>query len=284
MSYLYSRGVFTPGQLMESKANARSQDIYWFDSNDERVSDAVTVRLLVSMIDSIIAHFNGHVPYKICGRSRAMLAIYPSNGTHYVKHVDNPIKDGRCITSIYYCNQNWNAKKEGGCFRLFPDTSDVPLDIEPRGDRLLFLWSDRRNPHEVRPVFRDRYAVTVWYFDTDEKLAALARRRKQDEFEETKKHMQHLRSVLFDNEETSQLQLPPFKDCEKLESNELSSLDNIPVQSDIFHPAVSLLQNNRYEPVLKQNRPVNVETVSCCCFKSVSLPRSLIKLRWSLIR
>lgn len=40
-----------------------------------------------------------------------MLAIYPSNGTHYVKHIDNPMKDGRCITAIYYCNQNWNVEK-----------------------------------------------------------------------------------------------------------------------------------------------------------------------------
>lgn len=46
--------------------------------------------------------------------------------------------------------------QDGGCFRLFPETSDVPLDIEPRADRLLLLWSDRRNPHEVRPVYRDR--------------------------------------------------------------------------------------------------------------------------------
>lgn len=49
-----------------------------------------------------------------------------------------------------------NIFQDGGCFRLFPSTSDVPIDIEPRADRLLLLWSDRRNPHEVRPVYRDR--------------------------------------------------------------------------------------------------------------------------------
>lgn len=27
-------------------------------------------------------------------------------------------------------------------------------------------------PHEVLPTFRDRYAITVWYFDTEERAKA----------------------------------------------------------------------------------------------------------------
>uniref|UniRef100_A0A3Q3WQQ2 hypoxia-inducible factor-proline dioxygenase n=1 Tax=Mola mola TaxID=94237 RepID=A0A3Q3WQQ2_MOLML len=100
-----------------------------------------------------------------------MVACYPGNGTGYVKHVDNPSHDGRCITCIYYLNKNW-TEEHGGVLRIFPEGKSYVADVQPLFDRLLFFWSDRRNPHEVQPSYSSRYAITVWYFDAAERAEA----------------------------------------------------------------------------------------------------------------
>lgn len=138
-----------------------------------------------------------------------MIACYPGSGAHYVMHVDNPNQDGRVITAIYYLNLNWNANMSGGALRylqlfkiisnicdinydlycrIFPEHGKDVAYIEPIFDRIIFFWSDRRNPHEVQPSHRTRYAITVWYFDADEREKALTRYRR-------KKDMQHCKST-----------------------------------------------------------------------------------------
>ncbi|KAI3353740.1 hypothetical protein L3Q82_004973 [Scortum barcoo] len=104
--------------------------------------------------------------------SQAMVACYPGNGAGYVRHVDNPNGDGRCITCIYYLNKNWEVKKQGGLLQIYPEGKNVVANIEPLFDRLLIFWSDRRNPHEVKPAYSTRYAITVWYFDAKERAEA----------------------------------------------------------------------------------------------------------------
>uniref|UniRef100_A0AAY4CVT0 hypoxia-inducible factor-proline dioxygenase n=2 Tax=Denticeps clupeoides TaxID=299321 RepID=A0AAY4CVT0_9TELE len=101
-----------------------------------------------------------------------MVACYPGNGTGYVRHVDNPNGDGRCITCIYYLNKNWDVKVHGGLLQIYPEGRCVVANIEPVFDRLLIFWSDRRNPHEVKPAYATRYAITVWYFDAKERAEA----------------------------------------------------------------------------------------------------------------
>ncbi|KAG7249505.1 hypothetical protein CRUP_011314, partial [Coryphaenoides rupestris] len=87
------------------------------------------------------------------GNFCAMVACYPGDGTGYVRHVDNPNGDGRCITCIYYLNKNWDVKNQGGLLQIYPEGKNVVANIEPLFDRLLIFWSDRRNPHEVKPAF-----------------------------------------------------------------------------------------------------------------------------------
>lgn len=70
-------------------------------------------------------------------------------------------------------------QKKGGKLRMFPQGHDFVADIEPKFDRVLFFWSDRRNPHEVQPAYDIRFAITVWYFDADERNQALLRYQQQ---------------------------------------------------------------------------------------------------------
>ncbi|CAK6442269.1 unnamed protein product [Pipistrellus nathusii] len=171
---LHDTGRFTDGQLVSQKSDSskdiRGDQITWIEGKEPGCE---TIGLLMSRMDDLIRHCNGKLGnYKINGRTKAMVACYPGNGTGYVRHVDNPNGDGRCVTCIYYLNKDWDAKVSGGILRIFPEGKAQFADIEPKFDRLLFFWSDRRNPHEVQPAYATRYAITVWYFDADERARA----------------------------------------------------------------------------------------------------------------
>ncbi|XP_003215910.2 egl nine homolog 1 isoform X2 [Anolis carolinensis] len=171
---LHHTGRFTDGQLVSQKSDSsrdiRGDKITWVEGKEPGCK---AIGKLMNSMDDLIRHCNGKLGnYKINGRTKAMVACYPGNGTGYVRHVDNPNGDGRCVTCIYYLNKDWDAKTSGGILRIFPEGKAQFADIEPKFDRLLFFWSDRRNPHEVQPAFATRYAITVWYFDADERARA----------------------------------------------------------------------------------------------------------------
>uniref|UniRef100_A0A8P4GK57 hypoxia-inducible factor-proline dioxygenase n=1 Tax=Dicentrarchus labrax TaxID=13489 RepID=A0A8P4GK57_DICLA len=178
---MHRSGALQDGRLAGSvpgvhRRNIRGDKICWV-SGSERGCEAIS--FLLNLIDKLISVCASRLGCKaIRERSKAMVACYPGNGAGYVKHVDNPNFDGRCITCIYYLNKNWNAKEHGGILRIFPEGKSYVADIKPLFDRLLFFWSDRRNPHEVQPSYSTRYAITVWYFDSEER--AEAKRRFRD--------------------------------------------------------------------------------------------------------
>nr|APD76529.1 egl-9 family hypoxia-inducible factor 3 [Megalobrama amblycephala] len=167
-------GILNDGQLARRssgvcRTNIRGDKITWVNGT-ERGTEAIN--FLLTLIDKLISLCVGQLGKSIYARSKAMVACYPGNGAGYVKHVDNPNADGRCVTCIYYLNKNWNAKEHGGLLRIFPEGKSYVADIEPLFDRLLLFWSDRRNPHEVQPSYATRYAITVWYFDSEERAEA----------------------------------------------------------------------------------------------------------------
>ncbi|MBN3300983.1 EGLN3 protein, partial [Amia calva] len=172
---MHSAGLLQDGQLAGRRAgvsrrSVRGDKIAWVGGTEKGCE---AVNFLLSLIDKVVMLCIGRLgKNNIRERSKAMVACYPGNGTGYVKHVDNPNGDGRCVTCIYYLNKNWEAKEHGGVLRIFPEGKSYVADIEPIFDRLLFFWSDRRNPHEVQPSYATRYAITVWYFDSEERAEA----------------------------------------------------------------------------------------------------------------
>uniref|UniRef100_A0A8C7XLD6 hypoxia-inducible factor-proline dioxygenase n=1 Tax=Oryzias sinensis TaxID=183150 RepID=A0A8C7XLD6_9TELE len=178
---MHGSGALHDGRLAGSapgvqRRTIRGDKIAWV-SGSERGCEAIG--FLLNLIDRLISVCAGRLGNKaIRERSQAMVACYPGNGAGYVKHVDNPNGDGRRLTCIYYLNKNWNVKEHGGVLRIFPDGKAYVADIKPLFDRLLVFWSDRRNPHEVQPSFSTRYAITVWYFDFEERAEAKRRFKK----------------------------------------------------------------------------------------------------------
>ncbi|XP_059148010.1 uncharacterized protein LOC131935563 [Physella acuta] len=179
--------------------NIRSDKIKWIEGNEKELPNAMKV---LNTMDSITSFFSFHLENCfIQGRTKGMVACYPGNGGYYRRHVDNPSMDGRRITCILYLNKEWNVLTDGGLLRIFPSNHTQSVDIAPLANRLLFFWSDKRNPHEVQPCYRDRYAMTVWYFDVQERENAKIEELKQEterinvlitELEEKKKKLDQL--------------------------------------------------------------------------------------------
>lgn len=215
---LYQNGLFRDGQLVSesvpgSARQIRSDQIIWVEGTEQPCS---AVGYLVRILDTLVAGCNAsklgqfHALH-IRRRTKAMLACYPGKHSKYVRHVDNPNRDGRCITSIYYLNKDYDRmvspkrlsshallttsgllpQKDGGVLRLFPQMDEnIVADIEPKFNRVIFFWSDRRNPHEVMPSSRMRFAITVWYFDENERAMA------QQKYEQNNRRFPNHKAVI----------------------------------------------------------------------------------------
>ncbi|XP_073690657.1 egl nine homolog 1 [Garra rufa] len=131
---LHQTGKFTDGQLVSQKSDC-SKDIRGDKITwiEGKEPGCEKIRFLMSRMDDLVRNCNGK------------LGNYSING---------------------------RTKENGGVLRIFPEGKAQFADIEPKFDRLVLFWSDRRNPHEVQPAYSTRYAITVWYFDADERARA----------------------------------------------------------------------------------------------------------------
>ncbi len=175
---IHAKEEMHSGQLSGTvtSESIRGDLVKWVDG---KVKGTENIALHMCRTDALLRQLNKMISYHtIEGRTQAMVACYPGAETRYRKHVDNPYQDGRCITTLYYLNKDYDRMVNGGVLRLYPHGGDEYVDIEPILDRLVLFWSDKRNPHEVLPSHTTRYAITLWYFDKEERDAEHQRLRK----------------------------------------------------------------------------------------------------------
>ena len=139
------------------------------------------------------AKAGGTATQPLCVPQETQLAVYGPTGTFYRPHRDGYTFSWahgplgwfqlrglrlRAVTAILYLNDNgpgsaqpWRAS-DGGCLRVYLDQRALQssstaheahyVDIPPVGGRLV-IFDAQKVLHEVRPNFRDRAALTVWF-------------------------------------------------------------------------------------------------------------------------
>ncbi|KAM4595946.1 prolyl hydroxylase EGLN3-like, partial [Polymixia lowei] len=108
---MHRSGMLQDGRLAAtgrvSRTDIRGDKTAWVSGPE---SGCEAINFLLTLIDKLVSLCICRLGKSVIReRSKAMVACYPGNGTGYVKHVDNPNGDGRCVTCIYYLNKNWNA-------------------------------------------------------------------------------------------------------------------------------------------------------------------------------
>lgn len=141
------------------------------------------IKELMAAVDLLVYDLRAKVP-KLAGlyeRSDAMLALYPGEGARFARHIDNTTGDGRRLTVLVYLNPDWTHEM-GGALRLFPVTGSSErhkaIDIYPEAGRLAMFYS-AEVAHEVLPTFGQRHAITLWYYDADERKIAVEQALKE---------------------------------------------------------------------------------------------------------
>jgi len=136
-------------------------------------------------MDALKAELNEAVDFQ-CSKVSIQAAVYPGNGTRYVKHLDS-CKGGpnRRLTVLFYPNIDWKAG-DGGELRLYLPLKKekakhgekevvVPegktgeaakrkaeiIDVEPTGNKVVVFLSDCVE-HEVLRSNTKRAALTMW--------------------------------------------------------------------------------------------------------------------------
>ncbi|XP_078287149.1 uncharacterized protein egln2 isoform X2 [Rhinoraja longicauda] len=114
---LHRNGTLMDGRVVSPLTvptrSIRGDKIAWVEGTEPSCAG---IGQLMGRIDDLIIYSTGRLGnYGINGRTKAMVACYPGHGTGYVRHIDNPNGDGRCVTCIYYLNRDWDVSVRHYC-------------------------------------------------------------------------------------------------------------------------------------------------------------------------
>jgi hypothetical protein len=87
-------------------------------------------RCVDALVRSVCAQLPPALRWEDGGRTHPMVAVYPPGSSGYSYHVDNPDKDGRVLTAVYYLNDDW-VEADGGALRLYPSLAASQPEPEP---------------------------------------------------------------------------------------------------------------------------------------------------------
>ena len=189
---VYDSGKLRLGVLAGGKAGksltythkkVRGDVVEWYDGTEEFWKKNGSLQDHLQKCDTFVSELSEHISGLdgILNRSKAMVTCYPGNGARYIKHTDNNCKfgdgdscNGRRLTALTYLNDSWQHG-DGGELRVYGrDGEKIKAEVAPVAGRVLLFWSDFRVPHEVLPTHKERFAITLWYFDKVERDRALS--------------------------------------------------------------------------------------------------------------
>mmetsp|Transcript_2669 Transcript_2669/g.6447 ORF Transcript_2669/g.6447 Transcript_2669/m.6447 type:complete len:289 (+) Transcript_2669:93-959(+) len=127
-------GLLSPGALGGGRngsnltyqhASVRGDVIGWFDGNEKPWQELPVYLKRIQILVNLLRKGPSSNLKGIGSLSRAMVACYPGDGTHYELHCDNACDSGegeRCngrrLTAILYLNENWH-RRDGGQLRIY---------------------------------------------------------------------------------------------------------------------------------------------------------------------
>lgn len=183
------------GQNLRNDRMVRGDKIHWIQTPNDLSAPTESV-------NPAILHLRRQVESLVYGLKKVspeldlrnvvstQFAVFPGDGARFVKHVDTYLnahrneqegvsKDGlvRLITCVYYLNDRWEPE-HGGHLRVhLKDSKLLPAyhwDVPPNLDTLL-VFRSLDVEHEVMPTYRERKAVTIWYYGKQSQAAPASR-------------------------------------------------------------------------------------------------------------